>query len=269
MSVAAAANPVTAGIGGFLSQTGNNIILRPLWGENERYSNSASATGQRTADAVSIVGGAHGMWRAASAFHGGRLGTLGAATLVGYSGAYAAAGANNLFFATQDPPAPGNPGQPGHPGHPGDPRQPESGQPRDPRTPRDPFQPGNPKEPREPQVPRDPFQPPKRSHPKQPSPPGQTPPPKGEKPPVTEPPQPAPPKNPEPPVVVPPKIGKPLTLYKVQRGDFLVKIGRQFDVTWQQLYWRNRDQIDNPNLIFRGQVLTIPPRDFQVPPRLR
>ncbi len=51
------------------------------------------------------------------------------------------------------------------------------------------------------------------------------------------------------------------TRYTVQPGDTLYGIalrllGRASD--WHQLYWRNKSEISNPNLIFPGMVLAIP-----------
>lgn len=53
------------------------------------------------------------------------------------------------------------------------------------------------------------------------------------------------------------------TSYTVIEGDFLGKISGYGIVygdrgMWPQLYEANRDKISNPNLIFPGQVLTIP-----------
>lgn len=48
--------------------------------------------------------------------------------------------------------------------------------------------------------------------------------------------------------------------YTVQRGDNLTAIARKMygNTNWQQIYDANRDIINNPNLIYAGQVLTIP-----------
>lgn len=53
--------------------------------------------------------------------------------------------------------------------------------------------------------------------------------------------------------------------YVVKPGDNLSKIAAEYDVTWRQLYWFNRDKIDHPDLIFPGQKLKIPPGDLKVP----
>lgn len=46
--------------------------------------------------------------------------------------------------------------------------------------------------------------------------------------------------------------------YTVKPGDNLTSIGRKFGKSWQTLYNANRNIIKNPNLIYPGQVLTIP-----------
>lgn len=47
--------------------------------------------------------------------------------------------------------------------------------------------------------------------------------------------------------------------YTIQKGDNLSKIARKYGLTWQELYNANRDVVgSNPNLIYPGQVLTIP-----------
>ena len=47
--------------------------------------------------------------------------------------------------------------------------------------------------------------------------------------------------------------------YTVKKGDCLSKIGRQFGVSWQSIYNANKGVIgSNPNLIYAGQVYTIP-----------
>lgn len=45
--------------------------------------------------------------------------------------------------------------------------------------------------------------------------------------------------------------------YTVQAGDTLGKIGQQFGVSYQDIYQRNTDILNNPNLIFPGQQLDI------------
>ena len=52
------------------------------------------------------------------------------------------------------------------------------------------------------------------------------------------------------------------TTHTVVRGDTLWGIARQFlgnGNRWPEIFERNRDQIQNPNLIFPGQVLRLPP----------
>ena len=46
--------------------------------------------------------------------------------------------------------------------------------------------------------------------------------------------------------------------YTVQSGDNLSKIGKQYGVTWQQIFEANRDKLSDPDKIFPGQELTIP-----------
>jgi LysM repeat protein len=46
------------------------------------------------------------------------------------------------------------------------------------------------------------------------------------------------------------------TSYTVQRGDTLARIARNFGISWRVLAEVNK--ISNPNLIYVGQVLTIP-----------
>jgi LysM repeat protein len=58
-----------------------------------------------------------------------------------------------------------------------------------------------------------------------------------------------------PPVVTPPPGG---TFYVVRHGDTLASIAAMFGTTWQAIAQANG--IMNPNLIFAGQTLFIPPR---------
>jgi nucleoid-associated protein YgaU len=46
--------------------------------------------------------------------------------------------------------------------------------------------------------------------------------------------------------------------YEVKKGDNLTKIGRQFGVTWKEIYEANKDQIKDPDLIQPGWKLKIP-----------
>ena len=46
--------------------------------------------------------------------------------------------------------------------------------------------------------------------------------------------------------------------YVVEKGDYLIKIAAKYGIDWKDLYEANADKIDNPNLIYPGQVLTIP-----------
>lgn len=45
--------------------------------------------------------------------------------------------------------------------------------------------------------------------------------------------------------------------YTVVPGDTLYKIGKTYDISWQQIYAANRDVINDPNLIFPGEKLRI------------
>ncbi len=46
--------------------------------------------------------------------------------------------------------------------------------------------------------------------------------------------------------------------YTVVSGDNLSKIGKQYGVTWQQIFEANRDQLSDPDKIQVGQELVIP-----------
>ena len=46
--------------------------------------------------------------------------------------------------------------------------------------------------------------------------------------------------------------------YEVKKGDNLTKIGKQYGVTWQDIYEANRDQIKDPDMIQPGWKLKIP-----------
>ena len=51
--------------------------------------------------------------------------------------------------------------------------------------------------------------------------------------------------------------------YTVQKGDNLSKIAKNLlgnANAWKQIFEANRDVLDNPDKIFPGQTLTIPPR---------
>ena len=51
--------------------------------------------------------------------------------------------------------------------------------------------------------------------------------------------------------------------YTVQKGDNLSKIAKNLlgDANaWKQIFEANRDVLDNPDKIFPGQILKIPPR---------
>jgi len=70
-----------------------------------------------------------------------------------------------------------------------------------------------------------------------------------EKPPVTE----KPPVEEKPPVTEVPKEAT----YTVKRGDTLSTIATRYGISWQTI-WKANPQIKDPNLIYPGQVLTIP-----------
>jgi nucleoid-associated protein YgaU len=46
--------------------------------------------------------------------------------------------------------------------------------------------------------------------------------------------------------------------YEVKKGDNLSKIGKQYGVSWKEIYEANRDQIKDPDLIQPGWKLKIP-----------
>ena len=46
--------------------------------------------------------------------------------------------------------------------------------------------------------------------------------------------------------------------YEVKKGDNLSKIGKEFGVSWQDIYEANKDQIKDPDLIQPGWKLKIP-----------
>ena len=48
------------------------------------------------------------------------------------------------------------------------------------------------------------------------------------------------------------------TAYTVQSGDSLSKIGKKYDVSWQDIFEANKDIIKNPDLIQPGWKLKIP-----------
>lgn len=45
--------------------------------------------------------------------------------------------------------------------------------------------------------------------------------------------------------------------YTVESGDSLSRIAEKYDTTWQELYEINKDIIDNPNLIYKGQKIRV------------
>lgn len=47
--------------------------------------------------------------------------------------------------------------------------------------------------------------------------------------------------------------------YTVRTGDWLSTIAPRYNTTWQHLYALNRDRIADPDLIYPGQVLRLPP----------
>jgi LysM repeat protein len=62
--------------------------------------------------------------------------------------------------------------------------------------------------------------------------------------------------------VKPVKPASPAKVYVVQAGDSLWTIARQFygnPLMWSHIYYANQSHIRDPNLIYQGQKLTIPP----------
>jgi len=58
------------------------------------------------------------------------------------------------------------------------------------------------------------------------------------------------------------KPASPAEVYVVQAGDSLWSIAQQFygnPLMWSHIYYANQSQIHDPNLIYQGQKLTIPP----------
>ena len=53
--------------------------------------------------------------------------------------------------------------------------------------------------------------------------------------------------------------------YTVEKGDNLSKIAKHFygKQDWKRIYDANRDQLDDPDKIFPGQVLKIPAADAE------
>jgi nucleoid-associated protein YgaU len=48
------------------------------------------------------------------------------------------------------------------------------------------------------------------------------------------------------------------TVYTVRSGDTLSGIGKNYGVSWQEIFEANRDILDDPDLIKPGQELNIP-----------
>ncbi|MCW2923317.1 MAG: LysM domain protein [Thermoleophilia bacterium] len=53
--------------------------------------------------------------------------------------------------------------------------------------------------------------------------------------------------------------------YTVKKGDNLSKIAEGYGISWRQLYWANKDQIKNPDLIYPGQKFDVPCDELEVP----
>ena len=59
----------------------------------------------------------------------------------------------------------------------------------------------------------------------------------------------------------PPPTAKPEQTYTVVSGDNLSKIAKKFygdSKQWRKIFEANKDTIENPDLIYPGQVLKIP-----------
>ena len=57
----------------------------------------------------------------------------------------------------------------------------------------------------------------------------------------------------------PAAVADSATTYTVKKGDWLSRIARDHGVSWVQLWAVNRRTVHNPNLIYPGQVLRLPP----------
>jgi len=61
------------------------------------------------------------------------------------------------------------------------------------------------------------------------------------------------------------KLKPPKNIYKVRRGDSLWRISKYRNIyndpyQWEKIFKANQDKIENPNLIYPGQELIIPPK---------
>lgn len=61
------------------------------------------------------------------------------------------------------------------------------------------------------------------------------------------------------------KLKPPKNIYKVRRGDSLWRISKYRNIyndpyQWKKIFKANQDKIENPNLIYPGQKLIIPPK---------
>jgi len=61
------------------------------------------------------------------------------------------------------------------------------------------------------------------------------------------------------------KLKPPKNIYKVRRGDSLWRISKYRNIyndpyQWRKIFKANQDKIENPNLIYPGQELIIPPK---------
>lgn len=61
------------------------------------------------------------------------------------------------------------------------------------------------------------------------------------------------------------KLKPPKNIYKVRRGDSLWRISKSRNIyndpyQWEKIFKANQDKIENPNLIYPGQELVIPPK---------
>jgi hypothetical protein len=79
-------------------------------------------------------------------------------------------------------------------------------------------------------------------------------------------PDPKPPIDPVPPNPPTGPSHPPRVRHEVRPGEYLDFIANCYDVSWQQLYWKNRDRIgSNPDVLRAGMMLRVPDQDQRVP----